>query len=111
VSLPMMYMPDCLEGTVNFLCADSSSLTKRTYNLAAISFTPADIAAEIKKHIPEFEIKYDPDFRNSIAWSWPRSLDDSAARVDWGWRHKYDLNALTKDMLDKISFKYQQQHK
>jgi len=111
VSLPMMYMPDCLDGTVKFLCADNSSLTKRTYNLTAISFTPAEIAAEIKKHIPQFEINYDPDFRNSIAWSWPRSLDDSAARADWGWRHKYDLNALTKDMLDKISLKVQQLQK
>jgi len=108
VALPMMYMPDCLEGTVKFLCADNSSLTKRTYNLAAISFTPAEIASEIKKHIPGFEIKYEPDFRNSIAWSWPRSLDDSAARADWGWRHKYNLDSLTQDMLDKISSRIKQ---
>jgi len=105
VALPMMYMPDFLQGTVQFILADNSVLTKRSYNVGAITFTPAELAAEIRKHIPEFQISFEPDFRNAIARSWPRSLDDSAARADWGWEPKFSLEAMTKDMLQKIGQK------
>lgn len=105
VSLPMMYMPDCLRGTVELIEADPTKLTQRTYNLAAVSFTPEEIADSIRKYIPEFEINYVPDFRNDIALSWPRSLDDSKARDDWGWKHEYDLDAMTKVMLENIKKK------
>ncbi|KAL0228420.1 hypothetical protein RCL1_004563 [Eukaryota sp. TZLM3-RCL] len=100
--LPMMLMEDCLKGTLSFLTAPSESLTRRVYNLAAISFSPADLAAEIKKHIPEFEISYTPDFRQKIAASWPGSLDDSNARKDWSWNHDYDLSKMTCKMLTDL---------
>eukprot|EP01125_Pyxidicula_operculata_P016766 TRINITY_DN5799_c0_g1_i1.p1 TRINITY_DN5799_c0_g1~~TRINITY_DN5799_c0_g1_i1.p1 ORF type:complete len:334 (-),score=84.46 TRINITY_DN5799_c0_g1_i1:58-1059(-) len=102
-ALPMMYMPDCLDATIKFIQADNANLTQRTYNVAAISFNPAQVAAEIKKHIPSFEIDYKIDFRNDIAWSWPRALNDSTARRDWNWNHKYGLEEMTKDMLEKLS--------
>lgn len=79
-----MYMPDCLKSTIGLMEADSSKLKHRTFNITAMSFTPAQIAAEIQKFIPEFKIDYKPDFRQQIANSWPRSLDDSAAREEWG---------------------------
>jgi nucleoside-diphosphate-sugar epimerase len=75
---------------------------RSSYNLAAMSFTPTEIAEEIKKHIPEFKITYHPDFRQKIADSWPASIDDSAAREDWNWNHKFDISSMTKDMLDHL---------
>jgi threonine 3-dehydrogenase len=83
--------------------APSEKLTQRVYNVAGFSFTPAQIAAEIKKHVPNFSVTYAPDFRQKIADSWPKSLDDSNARKDWGWKHSYDLSAMTKDMLEKLT--------
>ena len=103
--LPMMYMPDCIKSTIDLIEADASKLKHRSFNVTAMSFTPSDIANEIKKHMPEFEIDYEPDFRQQIAESWPSSIDDSAARDEWDWKPGYDLAAMTKDMLEKLSKK------
>ncbi|WP_121355399.1 NAD-dependent epimerase/dehydratase family protein [Flavisolibacter nicotianae] len=102
--LPMMYMPDAIRATIELMEAPSENIKERTsYNLSAISFSPEEIAAEIKKHIPEFGITYAPDYRQTIANSWPQSIDDSVARQDWGWKHEYDLAAMTKDMLANLA--------
>jgi nucleoside-diphosphate-sugar epimerase len=100
-----MYMDDCIKCTIDLIEADASKLNHRSFNITAMSFAPEEIAEEIKKHIPEFEISYEPDFRQQIAESWPASLDDSVAREEWGWKPDYDLPAMTKDMLDKLSKK------
>jgi nucleoside-diphosphate-sugar epimerase len=101
--LPMIYMDDCIRATVELMDAESDKLTVRTsYNLAGMSFTPAELASEIKKHIPGFEIQYVPDFRQAIAASWSESIDDSIARKDWDWKPEFDLERLTKDMLDHL---------
>lgn len=98
--LPMMYMPDAIRATIELMEAPAEKISVRTsYNLAAISFSPAEIAAEIKKHIPEFTIHYEPDYRQAIANSWPQSIDDNFARRDWGWKHQYNLQSMTADML------------
>jgi nucleoside-diphosphate-sugar epimerase len=102
--LPMMYMPDCIKATIDLMEADLSSLEHHAdFNLAAMSFAPADLVAEIQKHMPEFTCDYEPDFRQAIADSWPRSIDDSAAREEWGWEPEFDLAAMTADMLEKLS--------
>ncbi|AQS41030.1 MAG: NAD-dependent epimerase [Candidatus Tokpelaia hoelldobleri] len=102
-SLPMMYMPDAVAATIALMEADSNRLTVRdSYNLAAISFTPEQIAAEIARHIPGFQVEYAPDYRQQIADSWPDSIDDSTARKDWGWQPAYDLAAMTRDMLENL---------
>lgn len=75
---------------------------RSSYNLAGISFTPEEIATEIKKHIPKFSITYTPDFRQKIADSWPASIDDSSARTDWNWKHQFDLSSMTTDMLENL---------
>jgi nucleoside-diphosphate-sugar epimerase len=103
--LPMMYMPDCLKCTIDLIEAPAENLVHRSYNITAMSFAPEEIAEEIKKHIPDFEISYEPDFRQQIADSWPKSIDDSVARKEWGWKHDYDLPAMVKDMLEKLSKK------
>jgi nucleoside-diphosphate-sugar epimerase len=101
--LPMMYMPDAIRATIELMEAPQEKISVRTsYNISGISFSPAEIAAAIKKRIPEFQIKYKPDYRQAIADSWPQSIDDSVARKDWGWTHKYDLEKLTDDMLKNI---------
>eukprot|EP01129_Flabellula_baltica_P001691 TRINITY_DN11629_c0_g1_i1.p1 TRINITY_DN11629_c0_g1~~TRINITY_DN11629_c0_g1_i1.p1 ORF type:complete len:350 (-),score=98.78 TRINITY_DN11629_c0_g1_i1:41-1090(-) len=105
VKLPMMYMEDCLKASADLLFADSADLKQRTYNVTAVSFTPEEIAAEIKKHYPDFEIEYAPDFRNDIALSWPRALDDSRARNDWNWKHEYGLEEMTSDMIKNLKIK------
>lgn len=102
--LPMMYMPDCIKATIMLMEADIDNLTCHgDYNVAAFSFAPEELAEEIKKHIPEFEIEYKPDFRQKIAESWPSSIDDSVARKDWGWSPDYDIASMTKDMIEKLS--------
>ncbi len=102
--MPMMYMDDAIRATVSIMQAEADQIKIRSsYNLAAISFTPTEIAAEIKKHIPDFEITYAPDFRQQIADSWPASIDDSRAREDWGWKHHFDLSQITMDMLRNLS--------
>lgn len=101
--LPMMYMEDAIRATIEIMQADSEKIKIRSsYNLAGISFTPAEIAAEITKHIPEFSITYNPDFRQKIADSWPASIDDSCARNDWGWSHRFDRSAMTTIMLENL---------
>ena len=101
--LPMMYMPDALEGTVALMEADSSKVPRHLgYNLAAISFSAGELASEIRKHVPGFKCVFKPDSRQKIADSWPMSIDDSEARRDWGWSHKYDLGRMTKDMMEQL---------
>jgi nucleoside-diphosphate-sugar epimerase len=101
--LPMMYMPDCIKGTIDLMEADRSRLVHHAdFNMASMSFAAGELAAEIKKQIPEFECEYAPDSRQAIADSWPCSLDDSAAREEWGWNPAYDLAAMTTDMLEKL---------
>nr|MBC7243901.1 L-threonine 3-dehydrogenase [Chloroflexota bacterium] len=105
--LPMMYMPDCIKATIQLMEADLSQLTRHSdYNLAAFNFSPAELVAEIKKHIPDLTCTYNPDFRQQIADSWPRSIDDSAARRDWGWKPDYDLATMVADMLEKLGKKH-----
>lgn len=102
--MPMMYMDDAIRATISIMEAPAEKVRIRSsYNLAAMSFDPAEIANEIKKHIPEFEITYNPDSRQKIADSWPASIDDSEARKDWGWSHQFDLQAMTVDMLEHLA--------
>lgn len=101
--LPMMYMPDAIRATIELMEAPREKIKVRTsYNLSALSFSPKEIAAEIKKHIPDFKINYAPDYRQEIADSWPQSIDDSHARADWGWKHEYSLEAMTEEMLKNL---------
>ena len=103
-ALPMMFMDDAIDATVNIMLAPSQKIKIRNaYNLAALSFTPQELAASIQKHIPDFTIAYQPDFRQAIADSWPASIDDSQARKDWGWEHRIDLDTLTKIMIENLS--------
>ena len=105
--MPMMYMDDAIAATINIMKAPVEQIKIRSsYNLAAMSFTPTEIAAEIKKHIPELEVTYAPDFRQKIADSWPASIDDSRAREDWGWNHQFDLEMMTSEMLKNLAPKY-----
>jgi nucleoside-diphosphate-sugar epimerase len=106
-TLPMMYIDDAIEATLKLMNAPKDSIRIRSsYNLASISFNPRDIANSIREHIPEFEISYKPDFRQDIAETWPKSIDDSDARKDWGWEHKFSLNDITREMLENLSPKY-----
>ena len=102
--LPMMYMPDAIRGTMELMETEKSKIQVRSsYNLSAMSFTPDDVYQSILKHIPNFKIDYAPDFRQQIAANWPESIDDAYARNDWGWKHRFDLDAMTADMLSHIS--------
>ncbi len=104
--LPMMYMEDALHAAAEVMFADKAQIGVRTsYNLAAVSFTAEELAEEIKKHIPDFHCNFVPDFRQKIAESWPRVIDDSVARKEWAWQHKYDLAAITEDMLTQLKKK------
>ncbi|HWB62286.1 MAG TPA: NAD-dependent epimerase/dehydratase family protein [Chitinophagales bacterium] len=102
--LPMMFMPDAIRGTIMLMEAEAAKISVRSgYNFSGFSFAPKDIAAEIKKIIPDFNISYKPDFRQPIADSWPQSIDDSVARKDWGWQPEFDLTSMTRDMIKNIS--------
>lgn len=102
-TLPMLYMPDAIRGTIELMEASADKIMVRTgYNLAGMSFTPAEIAASIQKVYPDFKISYKPDFRQKIADSWPASIDDSLARRHWGWKPEFDLDMMTKDMLKNL---------
>ena len=104
--MPMMYMQDAIEATVQIMKAPEEQIKIRSsYNLAAISFTPEQIAAEIKQLIPEFTVTYNPDFRQTIADSWPASIDDSRAKEDWNWHHNFDLAKITFEMLKNLKEK------
>ena len=101
--LPMMYMDDAIRGTLMLMDAPSEKIKNRmSYNFSAISFSPGEIAAEVKKHIPDFKDEYKPDFRQAIADSWPKKIDDSVARADWGWKHEYDLEKMVGVMLENL---------
>ena len=101
--LPMMYMPDAIRATIDLMQADPEDITVRSsYNLNGMSFSPKDIAEEIKKHLPDFKMDYHIDSRQQIADSWPQSIDDSAARNDWNWKPEYDLARMTQDMLENL---------
>jgi len=101
--LPMMYIPDAIRATIELMEAPAEKISVRTsYNISGMSFSPKEIGAEIKKHIPDFKISYKPDYRQAIANSWPQSIDDSVARKDWGWKEEYGLAAMTKDMFDNL---------
>jgi nucleoside-diphosphate-sugar epimerase len=102
-ALPMMFMEDAIRGTLELMDAPKEKITIRSaYNLSGCSFTPEELAKEIKLLIPDFQISYEPDFRQAIADSWPRSIDDSKARQDWGWKEKYNTKALVKVMVDHV---------
>ncbi len=105
--LDMMYMPDAIRGAIELMEADPARLTHRNaFNFAAVNFTPEELAAEIRKHLPGFRIEYEIDpVRQRIANSWPESLDDTAARAEWGWKPTYDLPAMVADMLDQLRTK------
>lgn len=101
--LPMMYMEDCIKATLDLMDAPVENLIHHAdFNVGAISFTPKELANEIKKHIPEFEITYNPDYRQKIANSWPKSIDDSAARKEWNWQHSFDLEKMTETMIKNL---------
>ena len=105
--LPMMYMDDAIDGTIKLMQANSDAINIRSsYNLAAMSFTPKTLSETIKKRLPEFTITYKPDYRQQIADTWPKSIDDSAAQNDWGWSPKFDLESMTDDMLQALNKKY-----
>ena len=105
-ALPMMYMPDAVKGAIEILEAPAKGISiRQSYNLTAMSFKAKELEEEIKKHVPGFECTYKPDERQEIADSWPKSVDDSRARVDWGWKPDYDLAAMTVDMLQKLKEK------
>jgi nucleoside-diphosphate-sugar epimerase len=102
-ALPMMYMDDAIRATIEIMQAkDEDVKIRSSYNLAGVSFTPKEIAAEIQQHIPNFSISYKPDFRQKIADSWPASIDDSSAQKDWNWKHKFDLASMTVEMLENL---------
>lgn len=106
-ALPMLYMPDALRATIDIMEATSEKIKIRSsYNLSGMSFTPKEVAASIKKHIPNFKITYAPDYRQAIADSWPSSIDDKMAKKHWGWKPKFNLDKMTKDMLENLGKQY-----
>jgi nucleoside-diphosphate-sugar epimerase len=101
--LPMMYMPDAIRATIELMEAPADRIKVRTsYNISAMSFSPEEIGAEVGRHVEGFRMDYAPDYRQTIADSWPRSIDDSVARTDWGWKHEFDLPAMTADMIANL---------
>ncbi len=107
--LPMMYMPDCIKGTMDLMEADISKLKHHCdFNLAAMSFSAGELASEIKKHIPEFACEYKPDFRQAIADSWPKAIDDHFSQEEWGWKPSYGLSAMVIDMLEKLGKRHEE---
>jgi len=107
-NLPMMFMDDAIKATTDLMAAPSENISIRSsYNLAAMSFTPKEIAESIKAEMPEFTMTYNPDFRQAIADSWPSSIDDSVAHKDWNWSHDFDLKKMTSEMLTQLKKKYQ----
>jgi len=109
VRMPMMSMQDCLKSTIMLLEAPQEVLKHRSFNVSGCNFTPEELTEEIKKYIPDFQIEYAPDFRQDIALSWPKSIDDSVARAEWNWEPDYDIEKLTKYMLDTLKTKLTKQ--
>lgn len=106
--LPMMYIPDAIRATIELMEAPASQISVRTsYNLTAFSFTPQELTQEIKKLLPDLQVSYKPDFRQTIADTWTATIDDSAAQKDWGWKAEYDLASMTADMIKNLTKKYQ----
>jgi nucleoside-diphosphate-sugar epimerase len=106
--LPMLYMPDCIKGTIDLMQVDIKKLKHHCdFNVTSMSFSAGELAAEIKKYIPEFKVDYKPDFRQDIADFWPQSIDDSIAREEWGWKPFYNLSSMTKDMIEVLGKKYE----
>ncbi|MDH5787604.1 MAG: NAD-dependent epimerase/dehydratase family protein, partial [Candidatus Bathyarchaeota archaeon] len=106
--LPMMYMPDCIKAAIDLMESDASRIKHRaSYNVASTSFSAGELAAEIRKHIPDFVCEYKPDFRQKIADSWPTSIDDTVARKEWNWNPTYDLASMTRDMIEKLTKKFE----
>lgn len=102
-TLPMMYMPDAIRATIEVMESPADRIkTRSSYNLAGMSFNPEEIAADIRRHVPNFSISYAPDFRQAIADSWPQSIDDQKATEDWGWKPQYDLSRMTDDMISNL---------
>ncbi|HEC89130.1 MAG TPA: L-threonine 3-dehydrogenase [Thermoplasmatales archaeon] len=107
--LPMMYMPDCIKATIDLMEADFEKLKHHCdFNVAAMSFSAGELAEEIKKYIPDFTCEYKPDFRQEIADSWPKTIDDSVAREEWGWKPSYDLSSMTKEMIEILQKRYEE---
>jgi len=107
--LPMMYMPDCIKGTIDLMKTDLAKLKHHCdFNFASMSFSAGELVDEIKKHISEFTCTFKSDFRQAIADTWPMSIDDRAAREEWGWKPTYNLPTMTKDMLDKLGKRYEE---
>lgn len=105
-ALPMLYMDDAIEATVKLMTTPKENVKIRySYNLGGMSFTPKELAEEVKKIIPDFEIKYEPDFRQAIADSWPASIDDSAAKRDWGLNYKFDISSMSMEMINNLKIK------
>jgi len=105
-AMPMLYMEDAIDATIKLMEAPSENISVRTsYNLGGMSFTPEELAEEIKKIIPDFEISYEPDFRQKIAESWPKSIDDSVAKRDWGLNYKFGIKEMSEDMIKNLSIK------
>lgn len=106
-TLPMMYMEDAIKATIAIMDAPKKEIKIRSsYNLAGVSYAPEEVAQSIQIHLPDFKISYEPDFRQAIADSWPESIDDSAARKDWGWKHQYGLEEITEVMLKNLKPRY-----
>lgn len=106
-ALPMIFMEDAIRATIELMDAPKENIKTRTsYNLVGMSFTPQELASEIKRFYPDFECVYKPDFRQEIANKWPKSIDDNEAREEWNWKPKYDLAAMTKIMVEKLNEKY-----
>ena len=106
--LPMIYMPDCLKATLDVMDADLSRLRHHTdFNISGLSFSIGELASEIRKHMPDFEVSYAPDYRQKIADTWPHSIDDSAARAEWGWEPQYGIESMTLDMLDCLRSRHE----
>ena len=106
--LPMIYMPDCLKSALDVMDADLSNLEHHTdFNVSGLSFSAGELASEIKKHIPDFKVSYSPDYRQQIADTWPRSVDDSAAREEWDWKPEFGLESMVSDMLACLTARYE----
>jgi nucleoside-diphosphate-sugar epimerase len=106
-TLPMMYMPDCIKATIDLMNIDLKKLKHHAdFNLAGVSFSPKELVDEIKRHVPKFIVTYKPDNRQAIADSWPKSIDDSAARDEWGWKPTFDLSGIVDDMLKVLGERY-----